>query len=114
MPVYPGALRFADKPGVIDLWLESKYRAGRFYDLRFAIPFPAAPHHHQVVIDFSDTNHCERNYNTDYETSLGDQHGNSKTLVDRDGCSGCMCAVGSSSVEFHSDNGHRTVRGKSW
>jgi hypothetical protein len=63
----------------------------------------------QYGLLISGRNVCERNYNSDRRIS----DGNSKTLVDRDGGSGFVCEVSSSSVEFHSDNGYRTVYGKS-
>src|SRR5215469_3684042 len=32
-----------------------------------------------------------------------------KTLLDRDGCSGCVCPAGSAPMEFHSDDDHRAL-----
>jgi hypothetical protein len=40
-------------------------------------------------------------------------NGNSKTLVDRDSNSWRLCKAGSSSLELHSDDGHRAICGKS-
>src|SRR6266852_1327327 len=70
----------------------------------------ARPHYHQIrAADFQARGTAKGNYNRDGRIS----DGNSKTLVDRDGGSGCVCEAGSSSVEFHPDDGHRTVCGKS-
>jgi len=65
---------------------------------------------HQILAaDFRVRITAKRNYNIDGRNS----DGNSKTLVDMDGDFGYVCEAGSSSVEFHSDDGHRTVYGKS-
>jgi hypothetical protein len=58
----------------------------------------ARPHYHQIrAADFQARRTAKRNYNSDGRIS----DGNSKTFVDRDGGSGCVCEAGSSSVEFH-------------
>src|SRR5260370_29676087 len=59
--------------------------------------------------DFSGRRDCERSYNDERRISGG----NSKAFMDRDGGSGCMCEACSSSLEFHADDGHRTVCGTS-